>query len=63
MTPMDLYTNISNFELGLLDEEQTIELFQEMLDLGIVWKLQGGYGRMAQSLLDEGLIEYTAMTR
>lgn len=44
------------FESGELDEEETIELFQHLLDTGLVWNLQGCYGRAAQELLETGAI-------
>tara|TARA_Y100001938_G_C7920234_1_gene344106 strand:+ start:401 stop:565 length:165 start_codon:yes stop_codon:yes gene_type:complete len=45
------------YEEGELTSEETVELFQEMLDTGLVWNLQGHYGRMAQYLLDLGAIK------
>jgi len=33
-------------------------LWQYGVDTGIVWRLQGWYGRNAQALLDEGYIHY-----
>jgi hypothetical protein len=41
-----------------LTENQTNMLWQYGVDTGIVWHLQGWYGRNAQMLLDEGIIHY-----
>jgi hypothetical protein len=53
---LDQVSQIMAYEQGELDEEQTIELFQSLLDSGLVFQLQGSYGRMAQALIDAGLI-------
>jgi hypothetical protein len=51
---MDQVDKIIAFESGELDEEQTVELFQELVNSGLAWQLQGSYGRMAQALIDAG---------
>ena len=51
---MDQVSKIMAFESGELDEEGIIELFQELIDSGLVWKLQGSYGRTAKALIDAG---------
>ena len=43
------------FENGEMDDEQLIEFFQEMIDTGVVWQLQGVYGRTASMLINEGI--------
>jgi hypothetical protein len=41
-----------------LSPEETQKLWQYGVDSGIVWSLQGWYGRNAQALLDNGYIKY-----
>jgi hypothetical protein len=43
------------WENGELDPDEVVELFQHLIDSGVVWSLQGAYGRAAQRLLDLGL--------
>ena len=45
---------IIDYENGELDNEEAIEMFQEMIDDGSVWQLQGSYGRTAIMLIEEG---------
>lgn len=55
----NIVNNIIDFEAGLLDEQSTIDLFQVLIDTGMVWKLQGFYGRMAVDLIERGLCNDT----
>ena len=52
----NLTERIIKYEQGKLTEEQTIQLFQDLVDSGVVMKLQGHYGRFAAQLLEAGLI-------
>jgi hypothetical protein len=54
---MDQVDKIMAFESGDLDEEGVIELFQELIDSGLAWQLQGSYGRMARNLIEAGYCE------
>ena len=42
------------WEQGDLDDEDTVRLFQSLIDSGVAWKLQGCYGRMATALIESG---------
>ena len=52
----DFIDGIIAFESGDLDEDGIIALFQKLVDSGVAWQLQGSYGRMAQALIEEGLV-------
>jgi len=53
---IDPTSAIIDYENNELDEEQTIELFQHLVDTGFAWQLQGSYGRTAKYLIDAGLV-------
>ena len=37
-------------------EEQRIEAWQHLVDTGLVWQLQGSFGRTATALIEQGVI-------
>lgn len=39
------------------DEERQIEAWQHLIDTGVVWQLQGGFGRTAMLLIEAGVCE------
>jgi hypothetical protein len=53
---VDTVAAIMQYESGELGDDGVIELFQQLLDDGTVWRLQGHYGRTAHQLIAAGLI-------
>jgi hypothetical protein len=51
---MNTITKIIKYEQGDLDETEMIHFFQELIDSGMVWELQGSYGRTANDLIKGG---------
>lgn len=48
---------IIRYENGEMTEEEVVTFFQGLVNTGLAWSLQGHYGRTAQALIDDGLIE------
>ena len=57
---MEFYDRIIALEQGELSFEETVNLFQELIDSGLAWELQGSYGRQAIDFIDAG---YCTMPR
>lgn len=51
---MDTLDNIMAYEQGELGEDEIIALFQDLIDSGVAWSLQGSYGRTAAALIEAG---------
>ena len=45
---------IMDYEAGELELDDTLTLFQELIDTGLALRLQGHYGRTAQRLIEDG---------
>ena len=41
-------------EAGELDEEAYVEAVQKLINSGMVWRMQGAYGRLAMDLIRNG---------
>jgi len=53
---MDTLEAVMNIECNdECTEELYIQSFQSLIDSGIVWQLQGFYGRTAHALIEAGL--------
>ena len=52
----DLLEKLLRFEADDMDEAETIDFFQDLVNTGMAWKLQGYYGRVAAHLIDQGLV-------
>lgn len=59
---MDNFTAVGIAE-GFIEadsEEQVLAAWQHLVNTGLAWSLQGWFGRTAQRLIDDGLIEVAA---
>ena len=52
---MTIAARIIDYEMGDLPEEEARQLFQELIDNGMAWTLQGHYGRTANALITAGI--------
>jgi hypothetical protein len=48
---------IMDFESGQLSTQETVNLFQNLIDTKLIFSLQGFYQRMAKRLIESGHIK------
>ena len=51
MPDLDL---IIAYEAGELEHDEIVDLFQNLINSGAAWRLQGHYGRTAAALIESG---------
>jgi hypothetical protein len=51
MIPFD---TLMAYEGGELEFDDVVDMFQTLVDSGLVWQLQGSYGRTAAALIASG---------
>lgn len=51
---MDIATIIA-YENGELSEDEALDMFQDLINSGLAWSLQGHYGRIAAALIQAGM--------
>lgn len=54
---MDQVDQIIAYEQGDLSDDETIALFQDLINSGLAYQLQGSYGRTANALIEAGYCE------
>jgi len=56
MTKKETVDKIVEYESGNMSKSEIISFFQELVDSGLAWNLQGHYGRMANELIQSGYV-------
>lgn len=49
---------IEGFDGEAHSHEEVIEALQSLIDSGVVWTLQGSYGRMADAMIEDGACHF-----
>jgi hypothetical protein len=53
----DILNRIMRYESGeMIDDNEVFALFQELVNTGLAWRLQGHYGRQAKALIEQGYV-------
>jgi hypothetical protein len=53
----DFIDQMMEFESGMLNDTEIIELFSDMIKADAVWSLQGHYGRAANAFIEGGWLD------
>jgi hypothetical protein len=53
----DFIDQMMEFESGMLNDTEIIELFSDMVKTGTAWSLQGHYGRAANAFIEGGWLD------
>ncbi len=56
-TTNNLVNQLMSYESGEMSDDEQIKFFQELINTGLAWSLQGHYGRVAASMIEAGLCE------
>lgn len=57
---LNMVDQIMRYEQGEeMSQEEMTGFFQELIDSGLAWKLQGHYGRAATNLIEAGVCKCT----
>jgi len=51
---LDIVDAVMDFEEGNMSEVELVNFFQKIIQSGVVWNLQGVYGRIAVDLIERG---------
>ena len=57
MKMTDIIDRIMSYEMGFMDDAETLKLFSELISNKMVWSMQGHYGRTASALIESGWID------
>jgi hypothetical protein len=52
---MNTFDAVMIAETGDISEPEVVEAWQHLIDTGIVWSLQGWFGRTARDLIENGV--------
>jgi hypothetical protein len=52
-----LVDKIMDYESGNMSDRDVVAFFGELIKSGVVWELQGSYGRQAVAFIESGIID------
>lgn len=53
---IEIVDRIMAYEQGDMSQQEMLQFFQELIDTGLAFRLQGHYGRTAANLIKAGLV-------